>query len=67
MFMAECDGCKTKGFTEDGTAFGAAVSCGCCPEDHDHDANAEGGTPCRPITVYALPGTAQMTGVLGGN
>lgn len=36
-----------------------AAGCGCCPQDHHHgQAAAVTGTPCRPVTIILMPGTA---------
>jgi hypothetical protein len=51
----------------------AALNCNCCPKDHHHGHAAnETGTPCRPLVITAVPGTAvlQATGTgpaIGGN
>ncbi len=59
-----CKGCQTS-VTLYGTEDPhAALTCGCCPEDHHHGvATATTGIPCRPVThIYigelAAPGTA---------
>ena len=54
---------------------GGAVSCGCCPQDHDHDeqgascdlshdgdCHKDNGAcaVCRPVIITAMPGSAHM-------
>lgn len=37
------------------------AGCGCCPQDHHHGQAAnESGTPCRPVTITMLPGSADV-------
>ena len=68
MFLVECNGCRSKAFTADGNRLDASLACECCPEDHDHGENANAtGEPCRPVTIYALPGSVQLRTALGGN
>ena len=42
-----CNGCGAEGFTFDYQHPDRAVSCGCCPEDHEHSGE------CRPVTILA--------------
>lgn len=37
-----------------------AAGCTCCPQDHHHGRAANGGTPCRPVTITMAPGTADL-------
>jgi hypothetical protein len=55
-------------------SVGAAVTCSCCPQDHDHDAAAgcdqshDGDCGkdnpdcpvCRPVIITAMPGSARL-------
>jgi len=39
-----------------------AAGCECCPQDHHHGQAASAtGTPCRPVTVTMLPGSAEIS------
>jgi hypothetical protein len=62
MLMIECKSCSAKVFTEDGRDPDRLLACGCCPVDHHHGKAAdETGTPCRPVTIMVLPGTASLS------
>ena len=51
MLHIRCDQCGASAIS-DGSDPDAALSCGCCPEDHHHgEAATESGEPCRPITI----------------
>ena len=37
-----------------------AAGCTCCPQDHHHGQAAnESGSPCRPVNIILVPGSAQ--------
>jgi len=40
MFHVQCKQCGKWTTTADGSNLDAALSCNCCPENHDHAANA---------------------------
>jgi hypothetical protein len=65
--IVECNQCRKQAFVMDGGDIHVALVCPCCPEDHHHGQAAgnaaEGGTPCRPVTVYA---NAIATLAMGG-
>ena len=48
----ECKSCRVSAETYDYQHPDLAVTCSCCPLDHDHT-----GLGCRPVTIYA---TARM-------
>ena len=59
--MIECDTCHAKKFTEDGRSPDVQLKCGCCEVEHDHGKAAnESGSPCRPVTIHLLPGSASL-------
>ena len=61
ILMLECDGCHKKVFTVEGRNPDRKLECDCCPEDHDHGKSAnETGIACRPMTIFVLPGSAQL-------
>ena len=81
MLLIQCNGCKDVATTEGYTNPDAALSCGCCPEDHDHAAAANScdgshkgdchvsnkDCPvCRSVTITVLPGSVQMQHAIGG-
>ena len=52
MLHVRCDQCGASAVIDGGTDPDAALSCGCCPEDHHHGQAADAsGEPCRPITI----------------
>lgn len=51
-----CNSCGQWTETRDHLNPDLAVTCDCCPLDHDH-----AGLGCRPVTIYA---TAQLIGTL---
>ena len=52
MLHLSCDGCGTSATVADGADPDAALTCGCCPEDHHHGHAADAsGKACRPITI----------------
>lgn len=51
--VVECKSCGTTAETWDYQHPDLAVTCGCCPVDHDHT-----GLGCRPVTITA---TAHLT------
>jgi hypothetical protein len=52
MLHIQCDQCGASVIAADGSDPDAALSCGCCPQDHHHgQAAGESGEPCRPITI----------------
>lgn len=64
--LVECITCHALAVAADGQGAQAALSCRCCPEDHDHaEAANASGTPCRPVTVHVGAVSAQL-GFLGG-
>jgi len=37
-----------------------AAGCNCCPQDHHHgQAASETGSPCRPVSIILVPGSAE--------
>jgi hypothetical protein len=66
---AKCESCeKQVTITDDGIDVHMAVDaagCACCPQDHRHGqaagSAAEGGVPCRPLTITLLPGSVTAT------
>ena len=44
---------------------GSLRLCRCCPEDHDHDAMANAGFPCRPVHIE-MPEGYQHAAMLSG-
>lgn len=61
MFMLECQSCHAKAFTADARSPDVQLQCACCPLDHDHGKAAEKSTPCRPLTIHLLPGSASLS------
>lgn len=51
--IVECNSCGTTAETWDYQHPDLAVTCSCCPVDHDHT-----GLGCRPVTITA---TAHLT------
>lgn len=68
MLLVQCDGCKKTAFAQDGDHQNpdAALECECCTEDHDHAANANAGTVCRPVTITLVPGQVTLHQASGG-
>jgi hypothetical protein len=49
-----CDGCGAQGWTFDYQHPDLAVTCSCCPFEHDHgEAANRTRKPCRPVTIHA--------------
>ncbi len=44
MLVVQCQGCSKVAFAQDHQNPNAALTCPCCPEDHDHDAAANACT-----------------------
>jgi hypothetical protein len=52
MLHIQCDQCGASVIAAGGSDPDAALSCGCCPQDHHHgQAAGESGVACRPITI----------------
>ena len=68
MIHVQCKTCG-KWTVIDGGDIHAAVDtagCTCCPQDHHHGqaagTAADGGVPCRPVTITLMAGVAPVTG-----
>lgn len=67
MHLVQCKNsdCTAVAAVEDGTEVHSALDaagCRCCPQDHHHgEATARTGTPCRPVIITLIPGTAPVS------